>query len=219
MSFFYDYNKFKWIFLLKYKPQVFQIFRELQAQLSTHLIGKFLAFRLTREANIKNSVPSLCKLSNQIMSLVPRLTNKMAQSSISITTQFRLGLPFLLMHPCCNYRLKLLSLLSTLLIVLLVILFNISLELFKPIQPPQASVLISKIQFLGYNSRHKGFKFINPSIEYVFISRDVVFDEEVFPFSALHSNVGAYLQSRILFFPTLFSLLDFWRLESRFQCD
>jgi hypothetical protein len=35
----------------------------------------------------------------------------------------------------------------------------------------------------------------------VYISRDVVFDENVFPFSKLHSNAGARLRSEILLLP------------------
>lgn len=35
----------------------------------------------------------------------------------------------------------------------------------------------------------------------VYISRDVVFDEAVFPFAALHPNAGARLRAEILLFP------------------
>jgi hypothetical protein len=41
--------------------------------------------------------------------------------------------------------------------------------------------------FIGYSPRHKGVKCLK-------ISRDVVFDEHVFPFKKLHSNAGALLQ-------------------------
>jgi hypothetical protein len=36
----------------------------------------------------------------------------------------------------------------------------------------------------------------------VYISRDVIFDEEVFPFSKLHPNAGARLGSEILLHPS-----------------
>jgi hypothetical protein len=35
--------------------------------------------------------------------------------------------------------------------------------------------------FLGYSNLHKGFKCLEPSTGRVYISRDVVFDEHVFP--------------------------------------
>lgn len=58
--------------------------------------------------------------------------------------------------------------------------------------------------FLGYNHLHKGFKCLDIASGRVYISRDVVFDEEVFPFSELHSNAGARLRSKNnLLHPTL----------------
>jgi hypothetical protein len=44
---------------------------------------------------------------------------------------------------------------------------------------------------------HKGVK----SYGRVYISRDVVFDETVFPFASLHSNAGARLRQEILLLP------------------
>jgi hypothetical protein len=55
--------------------------------------------------------------------------------------------------------------------------------------------------FLGYNSRHKGFKCLEPSTRQVYISRDVIFDESIFPFESLHPNTGARLRKVILLFP------------------
>lgn len=55
--------------------------------------------------------------------------------------------------------------------------------------------------FLGYSNLHKGFKCLDPSSGRVYISRDVVFDETLFPFAQLHPNAGAHLRAEI-------SLLD-----------
>jgi hypothetical protein len=44
---------------------------------------------------------------------------------------------------------------------------------------------------------HKGFKCLDISSGRVYISRDVVFDETVFPFSELHANAGACLRSEL----------------------
>jgi hypothetical protein len=51
--------------------------------------------------------------------------------------------------------------------------------------------------FLGYSDLHKGYKCLNVSSARIYISRDVIFDEEVFPFSNLHPNAGARLRSEI----------------------
>jgi hypothetical protein len=57
---------------------------------------------------------------------------------------------------------------------------------------------------------HKGFKCLDISTGRIYISRDVVFDEQVFPFSELHTNAGARLRSEIeLLPPTLFDLSSF----------
>jgi hypothetical protein len=56
--------------------------------------------------------------------------------------------------------------------------------------------------FLGYSNLHKCFKCLDTSSGQVYISRDVVFDENVFPFSNLHPNAGARLRKEILLLPT-----------------
>jgi hypothetical protein len=55
--------------------------------------------------------------------------------------------------------------------------------------------------FLGYNNLHKGFKCLDPSSGRVYISRDVVFDETIFPFSVLHPNAGARLRKEVELLP------------------
>jgi hypothetical protein len=56
--------------------------------------------------------------------------------------------------------------------------------------------------FLGYSNLHKGYKCLDFQSGRVYISRDVIFDEEVFPFSTLHSNVGARLRAEIALLPS-----------------
>lgn len=55
--------------------------------------------------------------------------------------------------------------------------------------------------FLGYSNIHKRFKCLDPASGRVYISRDIVFDEQIFPFSKLHPNAGARLRSEILLLP------------------
>ena len=55
--------------------------------------------------------------------------------------------------------------------------------------------------FLGYSSLHKGFKCLEPSTGRVYISRNVVFDESVYPFESLHPNAGARIRNDVLLLP------------------
>jgi hypothetical protein len=56
--------------------------------------------------------------------------------------------------------------------------------------------------FLGYNTLHKGFKCLNVAEGRVNVSRDVVFDETVYPFSKLNPNAGARLRGEIQLLPS-----------------
>jgi hypothetical protein len=49
---------------------------------------------------------------------------------------------------------------------------------------------------------HKGVKCLDISTGRIYISRDVVFDENVFPFASLHPNAGALLKQEILLLPS-----------------
>jgi hypothetical protein len=55
--------------------------------------------------------------------------------------------------------------------------------------------------FLGYSNLHKGYKCLDISTWRLYISRDIVFDETVFPFASLHSNAGARLREEINLLP------------------
>jgi len=52
--------------------------------------------------------------------------------------------------------------------------------------------------FLGYRTIHKGYKCLDVSSGRVYISRDVVFDEETYPFAGLHPTAGTRLRDDIL---------------------
>jgi hypothetical protein len=58
--------------------------------------------------------------------------------------------------------------------------------------------------FLGYSNLHKGYKFLDVPSGRVYISRDLIFYESVFPFLKLNPNAGAQLKNEImLLHPTL----------------
>jgi hypothetical protein len=49
---------------------------------------------------------------------------------------------------------------------------------------------------------HKGFKCLDLFTGRIYISRDVIFDEQFFPFAALHSTVGPRYHSDVLLLPS-----------------
>jgi hypothetical protein len=61
---------------------------------------------------------------------------------------------------------------------------------------------------LGYSALHKGFKCLDVGGGRAYISRDVVFDETVYPFAKLNPNTGTRLRSEILLLPSLSETLD-----------
>jgi hypothetical protein len=77
-----------------------------------------------------------------------------------------------------------------------------------PVGPTSIHIAFHSKQctFLGYNTHHKGYNCLDISTGRVYVSHDVVFDKFVFPFAALHSNVGACLRSKTSLLPP--SLLE-----------
>jgi hypothetical protein len=67
----------------------------------------------------------------------------------------------------------------------------------RPYNSHKLSFRSKQCVFLGYNTQHKGYKCLDVSTGCIYISRDVVFDEEMFPFSKLHGNAGAWLRVEI----------------------
>jgi hypothetical protein len=61
VSFIDDFSKFTWIYLLKFKPEVFQKFHEFQTLLRDSLIVKSLLCKQIGEESMKSSTPSFRK--------------------------------------------------------------------------------------------------------------------------------------------------------------
>jgi histone deacetylase 1/2 len=73
----------------------------------------------------------------------------------------------------------------------------------RPYNTTKLSFRSKQCVFLGYSNQHKGFKCLDPKEGRVYISRDVTFDEHVFPFAALHPNAGARLRAEIALLPDI----------------
>jgi hypothetical protein len=55
--------------------------------------------------------------------------------------------------------------------------------------------------FLDYINLHKGYKYLDINPGSVYISRNVIFDESVFPFSELKPNAGHRYTYEVLLLP------------------
>jgi hypothetical protein len=62
--------------------------------------------------------------------------------------------------------------------------------------------------FLRYSSLHKGYKCLDIQTGRVYVSCDIIFNEEVFPFANLHPNTGAQLRSSCSSFIQLCFLME-----------
>jgi hypothetical protein len=56
--------------------------------------------------------------------------------------------------------------------------------------------------FLSYSNQWKGFKCLDLLTDHTYISRDVIFDENIFHFSKLHPNSGPRLRAEISLLPS-----------------
>jgi hypothetical protein len=76
----------------------------------------------------------------------------------------------------------------------------------RPYNSQKLAFRSTQCVFIGYSPMHKGYKCLEPKTGRVYISRDVIFDEHVFPFEGLHDNAGAKLRQEImLLHPSLLS--------------
>jgi hypothetical protein len=73
--------------------------------------------------------------------------------------------------------------------------------IFAPTIKENSSFAPKNVLSLHTTTFIKGFKYLDVSTGRIYISRDVVFDESVFPFTKLHPNAGVRLRSKILLLP------------------
>jgi histone deacetylase 1/2 len=74
----------------------------------------------------------------------------------------------------------------------------------RPYNSRKLAFRSKRCAFLGYNNMHKGYKCLDISSGRVYISQDAIFDEVVFPFSELHENAGAQLRKEVELLSVLF---------------
>jgi len=225
VSFIDDYSKFTWVYFLRHKSEVFQTFKEFQQLVERQFNCKILTMQTDwggeyqslnsffKRIGVAHHVS--CPHAHQQNGSAERKHRHIVEVGLSLLAHASMPLKF--WDEAFSTAVFLINRLPS-----RVIHNETPFErLFK--QAPDYTFLRSfgcacwpnlrpfntrKLQFrskrcvfLGYSDMHKGFKCLDPSEGRVYISRDVVFDEHVFPFSRLHPNAGARLRAQLSVLP------------------
>jgi hypothetical protein len=239
VSFIDDYNKFTWIYLLKFKSEVFEKFHEFQKLVERLFDRKILTIQTDwggeyqklhsffEKVGITHHVS--CPHAHQQNGAAERKHRHIVEVGLALLAHASMPLKFwdeaflaatYLINRTPSKVIDYMTPLERL--------FNqtpdySSLRIFgcacypnlRPYNRHKLEFRSKQCVFLGYSNMHKGFKCLEISSSRVYVSRDVVFDETEFPFSKLHSNAGARLREEMSLLP--FNLLN--PIESEQQGD
>ena len=226
VSFINDYSKFTWIYLLKFKSEVFQKFHEFQNLVERLFNRKIIAVQsdwggkyeklnsFFQKIGISHQVS--CPHAHQQNGSAERKHHHIVEVGLALlanasrplkfwdesfltaihlinimpsrVTQMKTPMELLLGHKPSYERLRI---------------FGCAFwPNLRPYNTRKLAFRSTQCVFIGYSIMHKGYKCMDPKTGRVYISRDVIFDECVFPFKDLHENAGAKLRQEILLLPS-----------------
>jgi hypothetical protein len=225
VSFIDDFSKFTWIYLLKYKSEVFEKFLEFQSLVERFFNRKIVAVQSDWDGEYEKlhsfftkigiSHLVLCPHAHQQNGAAKRKHRHIVEVGLSLLAHAHMPLKFwdeaflAATFPINRIPSKVIN-------------FDTPLERLFHTRPDYSSFRVfgcacwpnlrpynkqklafrsKECVFLGYSNLHKGFKCLDISSGRLYISWDVIFDEDIFPFSHLNSNAGARLRSAILLLP------------------
>ena len=213
VSFIDDFSKFSWIYLIKKKSEVFQIFQNFQNLVERKFDKKIIAMQTDwgGEYEKLNSFFQKVGISHHVSCPHAHQQNGSAERKHRHIVEVGLALLANASMPLKFWDEAFLT--ATYLINMLpssVLDNEIPFERLLKEKPDFASLRVfgcaccpnlrpynthklafrsKQCVFLGYSHMHKGVKCLDVSSGRVYISRDVVFDESVFPFSQLHPKL------------------------------
>jgi histone deacetylase 1/2 len=215
VSFIDDYSKFTWVYLLKQKSEVFEKFKDFQSLVERSFNRKIISVQTDWGGEYEKLNPFFTRIGISHLVSCPHAHQQNGSAERKHRHIVEVGLS-LLAH--AHMPLKFWDeafLAATYLINRVpskVISFQTPLERLYHVKPDYPSLRVfgcacwpnhrpynkhklafrsKECAFLGYSNLHKGFKCLDISTGRVYISRDVTFDENIFPFSKLHDNAGA----------------------------
>ena len=230
VSFINDFSKFTWIYLLRHKSEVFQKFQDFQSMVERQFNKKILAMQTDWEGEYQklNSFFQRIGISHHVSCPYAHQQNGSAERKhrhiveVGLSLLAHASMPLKFWDEAFITATYLINRLPSKVIhntTPLERLFHHSPDYtsvrtfgfacwpnLRPYNSRKLQFRSKRCVFLGYSNLHKGFKCLDVSEGRVYISRDVVFDENIYPFSELHPNAGARLRSEILLLPS--SLLN-----------
>jgi histone deacetylase 1/2 len=226
VSFIDDFSKYTWVYLIKHKSEVFSCFREFQILVERQLNCKILAMQTDwgGEYQSLNSFFKQVGISHHVSCPYAHQQNGSAERKhrhiveMGLTLLAHSSMPLKFWDEAFLTAVFIINRLPSRVIdhdTPLHRLFGqepeyASLRTFgcavwpnlRPYNTRKLEFRSKKCVFLGYSNLHKGFKCLDPSDGRVYISRDVVFDEQLYPFSLLCPNAGKRLRAEINLLPT-----------------
>jgi histone deacetylase 1/2 len=225
VSFIDDYSKFTWIYLLRYKSEVFKYFREFQSLVERLFNRKILAMQsdwggeyeklnsFFRNVGIYHFVS--CPHTHQQNGAAERKHRHIVEMGLALLANASMPLKYwdqaflAAVYLINRTPSKVLGFDTPMHKLLSKQPDYSSLRVFgcacwphlRPYNAHKLQFRSKRCVFLGYSNMHKGFKCLDISEGRIYISRDVVFDETLFPFAGLHSNAGTRFRSEVLLLP------------------
>jgi hypothetical protein len=214
VSFIDDFSKFTWIYLIKHKSDVFHKFQDFQAMVERQFNKKILAVQsdwggeyerlnsFFTKIGIMHHVS--CPRTHQQNGAAERKHRHIVEVGLSLLSYASMPLKY--WDEAFIVAVHLINRLPS-----RVIHFTTPLERLSNQKPDYSSMRTfgcacwphlrpynsHKLQFrskqcifLGYSVLHKGFKCLDVASGRIYVSRDVIFDETVYPFSHLNPNDG-----------------------------
>nr|ABF99203.1 retrotransposon protein, putative, Ty1-copia subclass [Oryza sativa Japonica Group] len=225
VSFIDDYSKFVWIYFLKFKSEVFEKFKEFQSMVERQFNRKILGMQTDwggeyqklnsffKQIGIAHQVS--CPHTHQQNGAVERKHRHIVEIGLSLLAHASMPLKFWdEAFLAATYLINRLPRKVIDFDTPLARLFHQqpdykSLRTFgcacwpnlRPYNTHKLQFRSKQCVFLGFSNLHKGFKCLEVATGQVYISRDVTFDEQEFPFSKLQPNAGARLRAEISLLP------------------
>lgn len=210
VSFVDAFSRFTWIYFLKHKSEVFQVFLQFQRHVERLLNHKILFVQTDWGGeyhklnvffqNIGIAHRVSCPHTHQRNGIAERKHRHIVETGLTLLTHA--SVPFRFWHDAFSTACFVINRLPSRVIHMQTPLERLLGEVpdytffkvfgrawphLRPYNHRKLEFRSKKCVFLGYSSIHKGYKCLHVPSNRMYISRDVVFDETIFPFSNLPS--------------------------------